>query len=84
MIDGGTLRQIARAAERHGGNLEDVRDLVRCWERMHDRLDAANTAHAAGNTEQAEIDWAKLEAEFAKPIDDIVREHMRGSQERAS
>jgi hypothetical protein len=78
MIDRSTLRQIAEAVECQGGDLADVQDLVSCWERMQERLRHANALCVAGNEQAAEAVWQKLDAEFAKPLEDVVREHRRG------
>jgi len=67
------VRQIAEAVERVGGNLGDVEDLVECFERLHAGLADANAAYNAGDEQAAERKWQALEAEFAKPLDDVVR-----------
>lgn len=81
MIDRATTKQIADAVEAQGGDLADVQDLVACWERLHAGLATANVRFAEGDHAGAESVWAELEAEYAKPRDQVVREHR---QERIS
>jgi hypothetical protein len=70
------VRQIAEAVERQGGDMEDVRDLVYCFERLHGQLADANVAYNAGDALAAEATWKQLEAEFSKPLDEVVRDHL--------
>ncbi|HME02089.1 MAG TPA: hypothetical protein VKG38_03540 [Solirubrobacteraceae bacterium] len=72
----GPVRQIAGAVERHGGDISDVQDLVRCFERLHSGLEQANALHHAGDELVAEDQWQKLEDEFARPLDEIIRDHL--------
>jgi hypothetical protein len=74
MIARATIRQIAEAVEKQGGDMGDVRDLVECWERLHAGLAAANVRFAEGDHAGAESVWAELEAEYGKPLDQVVRE----------
>lgn len=68
------VRQIAEAVERQGGDMEDVKDLIRCFERIHVGLHRANAVYNAGNEQAAEEVWRSLEGEFANPLDDIARD----------
>lgn len=77
MIDRATTKQIADAVEAQGGDLADVQDLVSVWERLHAGLAAANVRSAEGDHAGAESVWAKLEAEYAKPLDQIVSDRLQ-------
>jgi hypothetical protein len=71
------VRQIAEAVERQGGDLDDVRDLVLCWERMHGRLRQANELYLAGDAAGAEKLWRELELAYGKPLDELPRMRKR-------
>ncbi len=71
------VRQMAEAVERHGGDMEDVRDLLLAWERLHGGIKAANELFSAGKHDEAEKLWKQLEERFAKPLDDLAADRMR-------
>jgi hypothetical protein len=73
-MDEATVRAIANAVERQGGDIDDVDDLIETWERLHAGLAAANVRFAEGDRAGAESVWTQLETEFSKPLDDLVRD----------
>ena len=78
MIDERTIRQLAASVERQGGDLDEAQAIVGVWRKLHTRLAAANDLSAQDDEATADRVWAQLEAEFAKPLDDVVREHLNG------
>jgi hypothetical protein len=76
MLDEAIVRQIAAAVEARHGDLTDVQDLVSTYERMQARLRAANAAAEAGLEHAAEREWARLEAEYARPLEDVAKDHI--------
>ncbi|MGO8906630.1 MAG: hypothetical protein ACLQMH_13545 [Solirubrobacteraceae bacterium] len=82
MTDPTIIRAIADAVERAGGDMEDVRDLLEVWERLRGDLRDANASFNAGDESGAEKRWKELEDEFARPLDEIVRDHLHPERER--
>jgi hypothetical protein len=70
------VRQIAEAVERQGGDMEDVKDLIRCFERMHAGLERANALYVGGD-ERAANEAVRQVAGFDKPLNEIVRDRQR-------
>ncbi len=71
------IEQIARAVESVGGDMEDVADLIDCYQRMQDRLAEANRLDQAGDHAAADRIGDKLERDYAQPLRDIAAERVR-------
>lgn len=75
--DRALVRRIALAVEAQGGDFDDVRDLVGCWERLHAGVHAASAIAHNGDEARAERMWDRLAAEFEKPLEQVVLDHLR-------